>query len=629
MKNRKIISKSFLFSLLLIFSTNSYSQTGLNFQGVARTTNNILLASQSISIKLTILRENNDGTKFEEYVETRKVNTNAQGLFTVVIGDTGTISKLGNFATINWRLSPKFLKIEMDPTGGNNFITMGTTQFQYVAYAQFAKSVDAENILGIIPVTLGGTGVNSLTGLKSALALDKLNNTADSSKPISVLMQASLDSKLNKSDTSKYTKQTYADSALLTKLSTTGNAATATKLATARNINGVSFDGSADITVNADAGTLTGTTLKSTVTGSSLTSVGTLANLTVTNPIIGSITGNAGTATSAISASSAGTSSTTTKLATARNINGVSFDGSADITITSIADAGTLTGTTLKSTITGSSLTSVGILNNATINGKLIVGTISSTSSSAILEANSTSQGFLPPRMTTAQRDAISSSSNGLVIFNTSSDGLEFKTSSGWVSFTASSSNAVFLPTIVIGSQKWMRENLDVVTYRNGDIIPQVTDPSLWSSLTTGAWCYYNNDANNGGIYGKLYNWYAVNDSRGLAPEGWHIPTDEEWETLTNKLGGELLAGGKMKAVGTKWDSPNGGATNESSFTGLPGGLRQQFDGTFQYIGTNGYWWSATDNLQPKILSLNKANSGASYPIAPKTMGISVRCIRN
>jgi uncharacterized protein (TIGR02145 family) len=84
-----------------------------------------------------------------------------------------------------------------------------------------------------------------------------------------------------------------------------------------------------------------------------------------------------------------------------------------------------------------------------------------------------------------------------------------------------------------------MRENLDVVTYRNGDIIPQVTDPSLWSSLTTGAWCYYNNDANNGGIYGKLYNWYAVNDPRGLAPEGWHVPTDEEWETLTNKLGGE------------------------------------------------------------------------------------------
>ena len=378
MKNRKILSKSFLFSLLLTFSINSYSQIGLNFQGVARTTNNIILASQSISIRLTILRENTDGTKFEEYVETRKVNTNAQGLFTVVIGDTGTISKLGNFATINWRLSPKFLKIEMDPTGGNNFITMGTTQFQYVAYAQFAKSVDAENIVGIIPVTLGGTGVNSLTGLKSALALDKLNNTADTSKPISVLMQASLDLKLNKSDTNKYTKQTYTDSALLTKLSTTGNAATAStanKLATARSINGVSFDGTSDITLNADAGTLTGTTLKSTVTVSSLTSVGTLANLTVTNPIAGSITGNAATATSA------------TKLATARSINGVSFDGTSDITLN--ADAGTLTGTTLKSTVTVSSLTSVGTLANLTVTNP-IAGSITGNASTSSIAGNIT-----------------------------------------------------------------------------------------------------------------------------------------------------------------------------------------------------------------------------------------------
>jgi hypothetical protein len=503
MQNRNIIFRTLLFSLILFFTINSYSQTGLNFQGVARTTNNVILASQSISIRLTILRENTDGTKFEEYIETRKVSTNAQGLFTVVIGDTGTISKLGNFTTINWRLTPKFLKIEMDPTGGNNFITMGTTQFQYVAYAQFAKSVDAENIVGIIPVKLGGTGLNSLTGLKSALALDKLNNTADTSKPISVLMQASLDSKLSKSDTSKYTKQTYTDSALLTKLSTTGNAATAstaTKLVTARSINGVLFDGTADITVNADAGTLTGTTLKSTLTGSSLTSVGTLANLTVTNPIAGSITGNATTA------------STATKLATAKNINGVLFDGTADITVN--ADAGTLTGTTLKSTVTGSSLTSVGtlanltvtnlivgsitgnaatatiagnisgttnttltslsnlatvgtitsgvwsgtsinagtltgtilaenvvnsnltsvgILTNTTINGKLVVGASNEQNSSAILEANSITKGFLPPRMSTEQRNIISSPVAGLMIWNMTNNQIEIYNGSLWI----------------------------------------------------------------------------------------------------------------------------------------------------------------------------------------------------
>jgi hypothetical protein len=196
---------------------------------------------------------------------------------------------------------------------------------------------------------------------------------------------------------------------------TAETASTATKLATAININGVTFDGSEDITITAlvDAGTLTGTTLKSTITGSSLTSVGTLANLTVTDAIVGSIIGNAATAT---------TATTATKLATARNINGVAFDGSENITITASADAGTLTGTTLKSTITGSSLTSVGTIANLTTggitnSGKLIVGATSAASSSAVLEASSTTQGFLPPRLNYYQRTQIASPIPGLTIW--------------------------------------------------------------------------------------------------------------------------------------------------------------------------------------------------------------------
>ena len=236
-------------SLILLSQVmiNAQAQTGLNFQGVARTTNNVILASQQITLRLSILQGSSTGTV--DYVETREVITNAQGLFTAVIGEQGAISTLGNFTMINWKLSPKFLKIEMDPAAGTNFITMGTTQFQYVAYAQFAKSVDAENIVGIVPVTLGGTGVNSLTGLKTALNLNNVNNTSDLNKPISTLTQTALDLKLNAADTSKYTRQTYSDSALLTKLSITGNATTATKLATARKINGVYFDGSADIII--------------------------------------------------------------------------------------------------------------------------------------------------------------------------------------------------------------------------------------------------------------------------------------------------------------------------------------------------------------------------------------------
>ena len=215
--NKKHPFNCFIFRLILLLLTvNSYGQTGLNFQGVARTSNNIILGSQTMSLRLSILQGSASG--IAEYVETRRVTTNAQGLFTAVIGDTGAISTLGNFTTINWRNTPKFLKIEMDPTAGTNFTTMGTTQFQYVAYAQFANSVDAENIIGVVPVARGGTGANSLSTFKTTLALNNVNNTTDLSKPISTATQTALDLKLNASDTVKYVKQTYADSALLTKL---------------------------------------------------------------------------------------------------------------------------------------------------------------------------------------------------------------------------------------------------------------------------------------------------------------------------------------------------------------------------------------------------------------------------
>ena len=109
---------------------------------------------------------------------------------------------------------------------------------------------------------------------------------------------------------------------------------------------------------------------------------------------------------------------------------------------------------------------------------------------------------------------------------------------------------------VEIGTQVWMTKNLNGSRYRNGDPIAQVTDLSIWVNLTSGAWCYYANNSSNGVVYGKLYNWYAVNDPRGLAPIGYHIPSDSEWTTLTTFLGGENVAGGKMKAI-TLWDSPN------------------------------------------------------------------------
>ena len=185
--------------------------------------------------------------------------------------------------------------------------------------------------------------------------------------------------------------------------------------------------------------------------------------------------------------------------------------------------------------------------------------------------------------------------------------------------------------TVTICAQVWMTKNLDVTTYRNGDAIPQVTDPIQWTNLTTGAWCYYNNDAANGPIYGKLYNWYAVNDVRGLAPTGYHVPSDAEWTTLETCLGGSSVAGGAMKEAGLMhWLSPNTGATNSSGFAGLPGGLRD-FNGTFKVIGSNGVWWSSTEtNTSYAWYRLLYYDNGVVFSSNfNKPFGFSVRCLRD
>ncbi len=187
------------------------------------------------------------------------------------------------------------------------------------------------------------------------------------------------------------------------------------------------------------------------------------------------------------------------------------------------------------------------------------------------------------------------------------------------------------IPTVSICNQTWMTNNLDVSTYRNGDIIPQVTDSAQWVNLTTGAWCYYNNDAANGPIYGKLYNWYAVNDSRGLAPAGYHVTSDSEWTSLVTCLGGDSLAGGKIKEAGLMhWLSPNTGATNSSGITGLPAGCRD-FDGSFNYISSYAILWSSTENDSTSSFARDLYyNDNVILRFNDlKILGFSVRCVKD
>jgi len=181
--------------------------------------------------------------------------------------------------------------------------------------------------------------------------------------------------------------------------------------------------------------------------------------------------------------------------------------------------------------------------------------------------------------------------------------------------------------TIEIGTQTWMAENLRSTKLNDGTDIPFVLDVASWSGLTTPGYCWFNNDSVG---YGALYNWYTVNTGK-LCPEGWHVPSDEEWTFLTDYLGGKSLAGGKLRETGTShWKSPNDGATNETGFTGLPAGYRSA-TGSFSSFRDYGFWWSSTEwssigawyrDVYYGYNSVDRSNSN-------KKSGANIRCLKD
>ena len=187
--------------------------------------------------------------------------------------------------------------------------------------------------------------------------------------------------------------------------------------------------------------------------------------------------------------------------------------------------------------------------------------------------------------------------------------------------------------TVTIGTQVWLVENLKATKYNDGTVIPLVTDNTGWIILTIPAYCWYDNDIANKDTYGALYNWYTV-QTRKLCPTGWHVPTDVEWTTLTTFLGGESVAGGKLKEAGTAhWTSPNTGATNESGFTALPGGFRGA-QGTFYYIGHWGEYWTSTSPFESVayyrvIASDSSGVDNGKTNAVQRLCGESVRCLMN
>ena len=189
--------------------------------------------------------------------------------------------------------------------------------------------------------------------------------------------------------------------------------------------------------------------------------------------------------------------------------------------------------------------------------------------------------------------------------------------------------------TVIVGSQTWMAENLKTTRYNDGDLISLVTDDAAWVSrdsvaLTNPSFYWYGNDPSNKNTYGALYNGYTVRTGK-LCPSGWHVPADAEWSALTTYLGGEEVAGGKLKESGTKhWLDPNKGATNETGFTALPGGYRSM-NGKFNYINGGSGWWSSTEYDPDHAWSrgMHSNTDHVSRGAGELPSGLYVRCVKD
>jgi uncharacterized protein (TIGR02145 family) len=266
----------------------------------------------------------------------------------------------------------------------------------------------------------------------------------------------------------------------------------------------------------------------------------------------------------------------------------------------------------------------------------------STANASSMLDVNSTTKGFLPPRMTSVQKTAIVTPAAGLQVWCSDCGTYgEMQVFNGYSWTNMNGGAAATIPSVTIGTQNWMLRNLDVATYSDGTPIPQVTDPTAWAGLTTGAWCYYNNDATIGATYGKLYNWYAVagihdtdanTPNKSLAPSGWHVSTFADWATLSSFAVGGLndgmSAGGKaIKEAGTAhWPVANG--TNTTGFTGLPAG---RLEGGFGWLNASATWWTTTENDPTAAWFYGLMdNDDAMYRgTTGKEWGYSVRLLRD
>jgi len=587
----KKIIPFFAFLLFTFEFVNAQAPQATSYQAVIRNSSGNVLSSQLVKVRFSIHDSAANGTVI--YQETQTPTTNVQGLINLFAGQGTAVT--GTFANINWGNKSKFLQTEIDITGGSNYTDMGTTQLMSVPYALYSNVANTAN-----------TATTAANGLP----------TGTSNGDILYW---------NGTSWQKLTAGTYGQSLTICdgvptwggctpKITTT--AASAVSYTTVTSGGNVTAEGGVSVT---SRGVCWSTTLNPTVSLTTKTINGT----------------GAGSFTSSIT----GLTPNTLYHVRAYATNSVGTSYGADLTFTTLLTTIPTVTTTAISNILNTTATSGGNVSSdggASVNFRGVCW--STTTNPTVSLTTKTVDGTGSGAFTSNITGLNPSTTYYLRAYATNSVGTAYGAQQ-----TFTTTSVAVLPSITIGTQVWTNQNLSVARYRNGDIIPQVTDPTQWAALTTGAWCWYNNDsATYGATYGRLYNWYAVNDARGLAPQGWHVPSNAEWDRLVKYLDAgadtncvncyqSFIAGGAMKST-VGWNAPNAGATNSSGFAALPGGNRNvaaAFDGGG---GRLGYWWSASEsNTTQAWFRGLYYNENIVYrgPAANKLIGFSVRCVRD